>query len=729
MSRSLCISLFLALLLAACGGSSSSGAIGGGDEGGNQLADSDGDGVGNEADNCPEVSNADQSDLDGDGSGDACDSSDERDSDNDGVVNNSDLCADTAEGETVADNGCAGSQLNAACGDSFASLSAQRHYQVLLQSGSGERISFEVFEPATIHCGRRDQGSHPLVLQGHGFGGARISDSEGGEYQSSGVADLVAANYAVISIDQRGFGDSSGTVRVMDPYYEGEDLLQILDWAEQNLDYLAWRDESSGEFAARPDGAESQARGVNLLTGAIGSSYGGGYQLLLHGVDEKQRLDAMVPDITWHHLPYSLNPGDVIKSDWALLLVAGGEAGSYQPGLENQDSPLARGLDPYIVETLARGLLLNEIPRDALDWFAYHSPSYWCGLNGQPVMPYEALASDANNNLTGFVDVPGSNTYSGQPGVDILLTQGIRDTLFNFNEAWWNYQCLSQRAIGSGHEVRLLSHESGHIISDFIGETPDPLYTQAVGGNFACGGMSIRAATLAWFDEKLRGGEPAVELEQDRICMSLADEDAVWIPRAQFKARLGDDGRAPMFYQSADWALEMIPNGAAAVAAHVPGQAASVQPLLTVTAETGLVYAGIAQLDLTVSTPQMVNDLVCAQASVPTIRSGCDSILFIGIAIDRGEGWQLLDDQITPVRGLGEHLDFDLVGVAERLDQGDQLGLWVSGFHPQYVEAFSRDVTIPAVNVQGRVRLPIYAADSDGQVDVSAEVSQAISVE
>ena len=41
-------------------------------------------------------------------------------------------------------------------------------------------------------------------------------------------------------------------VRVMDPDYEGRNLLQILEWAEQNLDYLAWRDESTGAFIARP---------------------------------------------------------------------------------------------------------------------------------------------------------------------------------------------------------------------------------------------------------------------------------------------------------------------------------------------------------------------------------------------------------------------------------------------------------------------------------------------
>ncbi|MBT8282220.1 MAG: thrombospondin type 3 repeat-containing protein, partial [Muriicola sp.] len=64
--------------------------------------DSDGDGVPDDIDNCPQTSNPTQEDFDGDGLGDVCDT----DLDGDGVENTQDQCSNTPLGAIVDATGC-----------------------------------------------------------------------------------------------------------------------------------------------------------------------------------------------------------------------------------------------------------------------------------------------------------------------------------------------------------------------------------------------------------------------------------------------------------------------------------------------------------------------------------------------------------------------------------------------------------------------------------------------
>jgi uncharacterized repeat protein (TIGR01451 family) len=66
--------------------------------------DTDGDGVGDDEDNCPDVPNPDQIDRDEDGAGDACDEPDP-DTDGDGVPDDSDLCRYTPDPEQEDEDG------------------------------------------------------------------------------------------------------------------------------------------------------------------------------------------------------------------------------------------------------------------------------------------------------------------------------------------------------------------------------------------------------------------------------------------------------------------------------------------------------------------------------------------------------------------------------------------------------------------------------------------------
>ncbi len=100
---------------------------------------------------------------------------------------------------------------------------------------------------------------------------------------------LPALGYAVLTYTARGFGLSGGQIHLDNPDYEVRDAQRLLDW-----------------LAARPE-IRKDADG-DPRVGVVGGSYGGGLALLLAAQD--QRVDAIVPMITWNDLARSFLPED-----------------------------------------------------------------------------------------------------------------------------------------------------------------------------------------------------------------------------------------------------------------------------------------------------------------------------------------------------------------------------------------------------------------------------------
>lgn len=568
-------------------------------------------------------------------------------------------------------------------------LEGGRHYRVEMPSRvDGAAIVFEVFEPAHIDC----HNKNPLILQGHGFGGSR--ETTAGTGFMGPVAQLVADDYTVISIDQRGHGESGGTVRVMDPDYAGKDLVQILDWAEQNLDYLAYRND-------------------NLLLGTVGGSYGGGYQYLLYMFDPDHRLDAMVPQITWNDLDYSLAPGGAVKGYWGIVLSAMGDA-------ETNFS-----MDPLVRSTLVEAATTNHMPESAKDFFDYHSMDYACrnsrhlqvldagntaGYTFDPALQLLPLTADGHY----VVKQAPNNLYP----VDALMFQGTRDTLFTFNEAYRNYQCL-QRA---GGDVRLLTYQWGHQYlepdPDLAQDSVDHLQTVASNlQNFyneqsspasRCGNIGVVQATLAWFDEKLRGEGNASDVitSGHKVCMSLSYGDSVNVDHVTVGGT-----RFPV----------QEPGGLPVVASSgMPGAVPMVVPLTTLKQDA--LVAGIPTVDVDMSLLSNTQEALCQQQTDPVTGVGtCDVILYVGVGVisPNRAGPELIDGQVHPLRGLGHH-QVNLEGVAERLKAGDQLVLMIYGVHPTYVGTFSRDILNFPVKVTGSTSIPLLTSDGQSPLPSSA---------
>ena len=514
----------------------------------------------------------------------------------------------------------------------------------LIAAGTGDTVGITVFEPATLTAGSH----YPLVLHSHGYGGSRQMSTPGNMATSAvspgNLDQLIAAGYGAISISERGSDESSGTIRTMDPDAEGKDLISVLDWAEANLGWLA--------YGPSADGSDAH----NLIVGSIGGSYGGMYQYLINNIDPRHRLDAIVPQIAPSDLTYSLFPNDTIKSGWGTILFgAGNSAGT---GTNRNHT------DPFITNFFETALSTNQIPQEARDFFYYHSNAYFC--NSTPV-----ATNGGAGTKPGFAPI-----HSGR--INAMIFQGMRDTLFTYNNAYENFQCLKS----GGGDVRLLSYQSGHNTLQAVPDPGSAMY-QPKGNELdsKCGNIDINAATLAFFNEHLKGMKGAADSVPKKPCLSLQMGDAVLVDAVT----TGHAGK-----------LVDIPS-TNVVAGSPPDVPVSV-PLGITAGAAGDVIGGIPRLEVD------IEPLNAMQPGEP--------ILFFGIGQTHNgvpNVYDLVDNQITPLRGVGKHA-VDLVGIAERLKPGDTLALLIYGAHDQYHLTGTVNAGSPAVvpvTVVGKVWVPM----------------------
>jgi pimeloyl-ACP methyl ester carboxylesterase len=291
-------------------------------------------------------------------------------------------------------------------------------------------ICMTVFKPASASAA----DPVPMVLHSHGWGGSR-------ERTPASFQDLLDAGFGVISFDQRGFGESGGKAHVEDPAFEGQDVINVVD------------------YVAGLDWVQHQSPNDPVL-GAIGGSYGGGYQFVGAFTEMMQtgttRFDTLVPEITWYSLNESLAPDDVVRTAWVSAL--------YAAGADAHTSTVHQGF--------AEGVATGNWPASMDEFFADNGPAFHVAAGRR-------------------LDIP------------VLFRQGISDNLFPLDQGLKNYdRALTPQARSNSI---LVGYNGGHALPEAV----PPGY--AVDGD-ACsgtlGGPSVtdfNSLRLQFLEENLMG--------------------------------------------------------------------------------------------------------------------------------------------------------------------------------------------------------------------------------
>ncbi|WP_106849928.1 alpha/beta fold hydrolase [Blastococcus sp. Marseille-P5729] len=291
----------------------------------------------------------------------------------------------------------------------------------------------------------------PAVILAHGFGGSK-------ESVRADAVDLAERGFVVLTYTARGFGASTGQIHLNAPDAEVADASNLID-------YLAERDDVLLDSDGDP------------RVGIAGGSYGGALALLAAGHD--QRVDAIVPMITWNRMARVFFPDaagapegfaapatdadpttGVFKREWAgtffgfgkgidLTSVLGGVTGSGEGDSDDGDSATGPAESSPGTQNGA-GPATPGAGADPV-----------CGRFSQEICTvYAAAAEGQGLDESGLALLDASSPYSvaGQIDIPTMLVQGQADSLFPLSEA----DVTAAQLREAGATVKMVWTAGGH---------------------------------------------------------------------------------------------------------------------------------------------------------------------------------------------------------------------------------------------------------------------------
>lgn len=320
-------------------------------------------------------------------------------------------------------------------------------------------ICFTLFRPA----GATKDRPVPMVLHSHGWGGSRTTDP-------AAFAYLTDAGFGVLSFDQRGFGESGGQAYIENPDVEGKDVQEVVD-----------------VVAAQP-WVKKQKPGDPVL-GAIGGSYGGGYQFVgaFSELRDKgaTRFDALVPEITWSSLTESLFPQGVPRTEWASALTAAALP--------------TDALPPIVLRGFAEATATGHVPAYLHDFLDRNGPE-WHVRQGRKL------------------DIP------------VLFGQGATDNLFPLDQGLKNFRrALTDKARA---QSILVGYNGGHTLPSALplgGNLDIPLATSDACSP-ALGSPTFADLGLRFLMQNLQGVKTGLEGLGQLHLTTAAGDRCVTVP-------------------------------------------------------------------------------------------------------------------------------------------------------------------------------------------------------
>jgi predicted acyl esterase len=371
----------------------------------------------------------------------------------------------------------------------------------------------------------------PALLVTNGFGGTK--DDQADLAQGFGEHGYVTLSYTGI-----GFVDGDNCpITLDDREHDGAAAAQLIRFLGGDPSIAAVDDATGRPVTLDQIAREDATTGTpyDPQVGMTGGSYGGQIQFATAGFERAastDRLDAIIPLITWNDLSYSLAPensglprgtarsGSVTSSGTGLF--------KYQWAALFTTVGVANGVED--LQALADPAAFTRFFQQAADDCANFEPEVCAALAEVATVGYPGQAS------LEYLRSNSVASYMADVRVPTLIGQGQADTLFNLQESVATYTALEAQ----GTPVSLAWQSWGHSNS-----TPQP---GELDMRHPAQSLQGRAA-LAWFDHYVRdrGPEPPLGFAYYRDWVYEATHD---IAKAYATAPSYPVGRERTYYLS-----------------------------------------------------------------------------------------------------------------------------------------------------------------------------------